>query len=285
MLLILYDKSDLSTIDYIQYLRNHKIAHHAIEAESMVNDFAIEDNSSSCIWVHQATKEKVDFSTIKGIYYRIFELQQQLFKDYQQEDQEYVCKEWWSYLVYIIYKHDNCINPISLLSMSGLLLQFGFYFDLALKYNIDIPSYYISTDLKMLQEKFDQKSLSQQYIIKQSASNNTNFLTRDILPDNAMSMIEKPKGDMVIVHFIDGKFFAVKVQNNTKAAFEIDNKLKKSCIKMAQDLDCRVLQYIFICDNQKMILMHLSNYPNWLHNTDDNKHQIYLLLTQILQNQ
>lgn len=101
MLLVVYTNEDPSTLYFISYLKKEKIHHIALEISNDIlkSEMRIKDTASDCLWFWEKRNEKISFASISGIYNRVHFLPS-CFLEYDAQDIDYVCKEWWSYLVY-----------------------------------------------------------------------------------------------------------------------------------------------------------------------------------------
>lgn len=281
MILVLYDNSDLSTIDFIEHLKCSGKLFMAIEAEELVKYIAIKDDGNTCEWIHTKSRIEIDFNKITGIYYRIFELDDRCVDNYQTEDQGYVQKEWWSYLVYRMQNSHNLINKITFEIMSSLIFQFPFYFDKAKDLGFKIPKYVVSSDFKEIEKHFKN---GRNYITKTSTYHDTNFHISKELSNDTIALIERPKGQLVIVHVVGNEVFVCKWQNRIVESMEIDRHPQELCIELKNNLNLYLIQYMFVMSkNGEITLLHMTPYPNWNHNTENNKQQIYELLANKLE--
>lgn len=278
MLLIIYDKIDLGTLDYVKYLESQKIDFSLIESSDLVSNFKIYDDGENNFWTNINTDEKIDFSQISGIYYRLHELSSELFNDYVEEDRFYVKKEWESYLIYRMNKSKKCISNPNLYVLSSLIMQYPFYFAKSEESGIKVPFYYISSEFEDLKKIFDEGK--HDYIARHTVYNNTNFKTSNDIDENIYGIIEKPKGEMIIVDIVGDNVYASSAKDKKQVVISDENK--KNLAQLAQSLKLNLMQAYMIKDESDIYLMHLSAYPNWLKHNNNTKNEIYNSLTKLL---
>jgi len=165
---------------------------------------------------------------------------------------------------------------------SSTIFQFPFYLSKAQVIGMNVPQYTISSDFKEIQSHYaDGKN----YISRTSLYNSANLQIAKELPKETIGLIERPLGELVVVHVLDDEIFACKYQGSSSVTFNIDKKVSTLCLKLSQSLQLRAMQCMFIlCTIRKdYVLMHLSPYPNWLHNSTEQKQKIYEFLTHKLQ--
>jgi hypothetical protein len=273
MLLIIYDKSDLGTIDYIKYLEFKKVNFISIEATDLVTNYSIYDDGVNVIW--KSNSVEIDFSQISSIYYRLHELNINLFKDYIEEDRFYVKKEWESYLIYRMNKFPNVISLPNLYVLSSVIMQYPFYYSIAQALGIKVPYYFLSSDFTEIKEKFEKKEY--EYILRSNVYNNSKFKSSSILEEDTYGIIEKPKGEIILVDIVGNKIFACKGSNQKKV--DIGKYEKKNLINLAKKLGLKLVQIIMIENDKELILMQISAYPNYLKYNVDIRNKIYKEIT------
>lgn len=278
MLLIIYDKVDLGTKDYISYLELQNIEFSLVEASDLVRNYRITDDGQNIIWENILTGKKIDFSEVSGIYYRLHELNLDLFKDYIEEDRFYVKKEWESYLIYRMNQSKKCISNPNLYVLSSVIMQYPFYFSKAQEIGIKVPFYYVSSNFEDLKNIFDKDEAD--YIPRHTVYNNTDFRIANNIDKNIYGIIEKPKGDMIIVDVVGDEVFTSDAKNKRQIKLEASDK--KKLINLSQILGLNLMQIFMIKNETDLYLMYLSAYPNWLKHSEGIKVNIYKEVTKLL---
>lgn len=279
MFLILYNKQDISTVSFIEFLKSKNCTNYChLEISNIINNLAIKDNfKSNCVW--NINNTIVDFKNLSGIYNRIHEINNEYFSDYIEEDRDYVSKEWWSYLVYRLNLHPNIINPVTFEYYSGNIWQFPFCFKKAKEFGFNIPEYYFSTKYEELEKIFS--SSDKKYIAKHSLFNITNFRESETMPQNTVALVEFIKGNLLFVHVVDTELYPCLWVNENKVDYKLSIQEKEQCLALIHNLNMKVCQLVFVITENTKFLFSLSPYPNWLHN---HKYlEIYAYLHEILQ--
>jgi hypothetical protein len=191
---------------------------------------------------------------------------------------------------------NNCINPITIEGLSSIILQFPFIFDTARSVGLNVPQYFTSSSLDEVREKFNQRNCA--YMTRESVYHNTNFsvaTSTTEINERICSLIEKPDGELVMVHLVGTEVFACSALH-PKTIIEIDDQTTTNLIALSKKLNLPLFQVIMVKStntattatattkntSNKMTLLHLSIYPNWMHSAEDHRKSIYASLTKLL---
>ena len=263
MILLIYDKKDYSTLEFMEYLREKKVKHISIAPDDILSNKnkILDLSKKKCVWNIEGIK--IEFDKLSGIYFRIHDIaQNKYFKQYNKEDIEYVINEWWSYLIYRVGITNNVINPITNESLSGVVLEIPYIYQIAEEIGFVVPEYYFSNSYKELEYIFNQ---DKKFIVKTSINNNTDFRASSYIYKNAIGLIEALEGKICFIHILDSEIFGCFIHQNNRKTLRLTSKEKVMCFTMKEKLRTRALQIILIDNRIKgKVFVHASLYPNWL---------------------
>jgi hypothetical protein len=281
-MLIIYEENDLSTLSFINHCRKHNYSFIALNVEDLVkDDFSIIDFEDKCTFYVKGAA--VYLHEIQGIYLRTTNLPYSILTDYKQGDIEYVRKEWWSYLVYLMSKFKNCMNPITLELISYSVFEAPFFFEAALDVGLKVPKYIFSNSRVELDDCFYNNE-QKKYMAQSSLVPSTDFRPSKNLSNNTIGLIEYIKGNPIFVHIVDNNIFSCIYHKSERINIELDNLEKEKCLSLSKTLNLRAVQIIFIeQENTKdKFLINLSPTPNWNLNHPDNVDSIFYCLYEAL---
>lgn len=118
--------------------------------------------------------------------------------DYKKEDISYVARGWWSYAVYTMSKAKNCINPLTLEYISGLIFETPFFLKLASAIGFNVPKYNFSLCCDELKEIF-YKNANKKYITQNTLTPNTNFKASNTIDEQVIGLVEYIKGTPIFL--------------------------------------------------------------------------------------
>jgi hypothetical protein len=278
-MLIIYEETDFSTINFIKFCINNNYNYVALNIKDLLSDnLSIIDTKDKCRWnIKDVT---LNFANINGSYIRSVNFKTDLFKDYKKSDRSYVQKEWWSYLIYRISKIKNCINPITLESISFLNIETPFFLKLAAEIGFNVPKYVFSAYNKELQDIFYEDE-NKRYIAQFSLIPNNDFRASSSIQESVIGLVEYIKGKPIFVHIIDNDIFSCIYQESEKINIELTTKEKEKCIRICKKTNLRAAQIILIEQegiNKNRFFINLSAYPNWDLNHPHNISKIFCCL-------
>lgn len=281
MILIIYEDADLSTLTFIDYCKQNLLPHKAVSIASLAKeDVQIIDSPSNCLW--KLAEQEISFNNIRGIYLRCQYLPMNSFSDYHQNDRPYVQKEWWSYLVYTMAKHPNCINAITNETISNVIAELPFFLNCAKKAGLLTPQHLFSQSFRELEGIFNQDD--KRYLVAYSLIPTSDFRASSAINANAIGLIEYIKGLPILVHIVGENVFACTYTKSDRTTIILEEGLRLKCLKMCHNLSVTIAQIIFIqseIDNEKY-LINFSVIPNWDLNNKNTTLDIFNKLYQVL---
>lgn len=275
MLLIIYDKSDFSTVMFMNLLRFKKCDFVSIEAVNIGKVKITDKGSDSCIWQLE-NGFLLNFSYLKSIYLRSVNFyNKEIFSNFTDKDNRYANRELSSYIFYRLY-NSNCINRFSLDLISMRIFEVPYFFSIALKSGFIIPDYLFSNDYEAIKEKFHSKGKN--YVAHNSFFANTRFIPSENISKTTIGLVEIIKGDVIIAHVVGDQVYATSVVENKKFKISIEENLKEKILKLAHNLGLVSMQVVLIDG----VLYNVSPYPNFSLSSTDQRDQIFSSLCNIL---
>jgi hypothetical protein len=280
MILILYNKDDISTQDFIAYCKSMNNEHVALKIEDLVKEeLSIVDTKDQCIW--KINDIVLDFNQISGVYLRDINFYDDFFKDYIKADRNYVKREWWSYIVYAMSKLHNCINPVDNNFISHRIMELPFFLNCGRDAGFNVPEYFFSNSFQEIEELFYKDD--KKHIVMYSLIPSTDFRASNTLSDNAIGLVDYIKGKPIFVHIVENDIFACRYNKSEKDLVDLDEVIKARCIKLCQKLGLKVAQLILIeSESGDIYFTNLSIYPNWNLNSQENTNKIFDALLRSL---
>lgn len=281
MILVLYNKADLSTIDFINFLCKKNIEHIALDVDKDLihNDPIIIDDGSNDVII-TCGNVQLNFSKIKSVYNRVLYLEKSKFyQGYVEEDVEFVSREWWAYIFYRLELCKNVFNPSICAILSGAIMEFPYFYAVADKIGFARPSYVLSTNYSDLQSYFRKykKAIAVNNVILSNC-----YLRSQTLQEKAIGVLQYIDGELILIHVINNETFACAITKNGAQEVSLSQKEIDLCLKLRIELELIFLQIQVRRNDNNFVLVNISVFPNWNYNTQNNIHLIHQALLGVL---
>lgn len=283
-MILIFNDNHQSTLSFLSYLDKLNLKYLSLTIDNIIDDVIIKDeignNLKKCIWLFK--KQKVDFSTITGLYNRIAFIGMDKFNDFIEEDRSYVQSEWWAYLIFRINDSNNPCNKITNEMISGLLYQFPFLYKEAQNIGFTVPKYHISTCYSSISQIFENNG---RFIARNNLYNSNDFRLSQSLDKDSMALIEHVEGRPIFIHIIGEQLWGTVDIGINKKIFQGGDTIKYQSIALIKKLGLSIAELIFkLTDEGNLVLYNVSAFPNWLRSAQDNLDQIYNALALRLLN-